>query len=91
MMDAGSDILIVDDEPQMLIAMNEAVKQAGFSAVTASSGIEALDKLQQTRFRLVITDLRMPAVTGIDLLREIKGSSPRTQVPRLGILTHADP
>ncbi len=74
------DVLIVDDEPQMLIAMNETIKREGYSIVTASSGIEALERLKESRYRLVITDLRMPRVTGLDLLREIKGVNPRTQV-----------
>jgi DNA-binding NtrC family response regulator len=76
----NKDILIVDDEPQMLIAMNETIRRDGYSITTAGSGLEALDRLKETRYRLVITDLRMPMVTGIDLLREVKSLSPRTQV-----------
>jgi len=76
----SKDVLIVDDEPQMLIAMNETLKRDGLSIATASSGVEALTRLKDTQFRLIITDLRMPAVTGIDLLREAKANSPRTQV-----------
>ena len=74
------DILIVDDEPQMLIAMNETVKRVGFSIATAGSGVEALEKLKNCRYRMVITDLRMPVVSGLDLLKEVKYNSPRTQV-----------
>jgi two-component system response regulator FlrC len=77
---ANKDILIVDDEPQMLIAMNETIRRDGYSIVTASSGMEALDRLKEAQYRLVITDLRMPMVTGLDLLREVKSQSPRTQV-----------
>src|SRR5262249_10826883 len=76
----SKDVLIVDDEPQMLIAMNETLKRDDLSIATASSGVEAIARLKDTQFRLIITDLRMPAVTGIDLLREVKASSPRTQV-----------
>jgi DNA-binding NtrC family response regulator len=76
----NKDVLIVDDEPQMLIAMNETIKRDGLSIVTASSGVDALDRLKNEQFRLVITDLRMPVITGLDLLREVKSSSPRTQV-----------
>src|SRR5262245_42589275 len=74
------DVLIVDDEPQMLIAMNETLKRDGLSIVTASSGVEAIGKLKDSQFRLIITDLRMPMVTGVDLLQEAKSASPRTQV-----------
>lgn len=75
-----TDILIVDDEPQMLIAMNETLKRTGFSVATAGSGVEAIERLKNDQYRLVITDLRMPVVTGLDLLKEVKCRSPRTQV-----------
>ncbi len=74
------DILIVDDEPQMLIAMNETMKRLGYSIATAGSGVEALEKLKSAQYRLVITDLRMPVVSGLDVLKQVKYSSPRTQV-----------
>ena len=74
------DILIVDDEPQMLIAMNETVKRAGFSVATAGSGVEALERIKNCHYRMVITDLRMPVVSGLEVLKEVKYSSPRTQV-----------
>ena len=61
------DVLIVDDEPQMLIAMNETVKRTGFSIATAGSGVEALEKIKKCHYRMVITDLRMPVVSGLDV------------------------
>ena len=73
------DVLIVDDDPQMLIAMSEAVKRE-FPVTTAGNGIQALEILKETQFRIVITDLRMPGVTGLDVLREVKEASPRSQV-----------
>jgi DNA-binding NtrC family response regulator len=74
------DALIVDDDPQMLIAMSEAVKRNDFSVATAGNGIQALEILKETQFRIVITDLRMPGITGLDVLREVKAASPRSQV-----------
>jgi two-component system, NtrC family, response regulator AtoC len=74
------DVLIVDDEPQMLIAMNETVKRAGFSVATAGSGVEALERMKGCHYRMVITDLRMPVVSGLEVLKEVKYRSPRTQV-----------
>ena len=74
------DVLIVDDDPQMLIAMSEAVKRSGLSVTTAGNGIEALELLKDTQFRAVLTDLRMPGTTGLDVLREVKAASPRSQV-----------
>ena len=76
----NKDILIVDDDPQMLIAMSETMKRKPWSISTASSGVQALEILKDSQFRIVITDLRMPVVTGLDLLREVKCASPRIQV-----------
>ena len=74
------DVLIVDDDPQMLIAMSEAVKRAALTVTTASNGIQALEILRDAQFRIVLTDLRMPGITGLDVLREVKATSPRSQV-----------
>jgi two-component system response regulator FlrC len=64
----------------MLIAMSEAVRWSKLSVSPAGSGVQAIDILKEARFRIVITDLRMPGISGLDLLREVKAISPRTQV-----------
>jgi DNA-binding NtrC family response regulator len=74
------DVLIVDDDPQMLIAMSEAVRWNKWTVATAGSGVQALETLKDAQFRIVVTDIRMPGVTGLDVLREVKSASPRTQV-----------
>jgi DNA-binding NtrC family response regulator len=83
----NTDILIVDDDAQMRIAMSETLRRTSYTISTAASGDEALQLLKGTRFRLVITDLRMPVITGFDILREVKSASPRTQV--LLVTAHA--
>ena len=82
-----TDILIVDDDAQMRVAMSETLKRTSYTISTASSGAEALQLLKGTRYRLVITDLRMPSIGGFDILREVKSVSPRTQV--LLVTAHA--
>ncbi len=74
------EILVVDDEPQMLIAINETLRRQGYAITTAGSGMEALCHLKEKYFQLILTDFRMPEVTGIDLLRKIKTLSPGTPV-----------
>jgi len=82
-----TDILIVDDDAQMRVAMSETLKRTPYTISAASSGHEALQLLKSTQFRLVISDLRMPGITGFDILREVKSVSPRTQV--LLVTAHA--
>ena len=74
------ELLVVDDEPQMLIAVNETVRRLGYGVTTAGSGMEALRRLKEKYYGLVITDMRMPEVSGLDLLRRIKNLTPQTPV-----------
>jgi DNA-binding NtrC family response regulator len=76
----NEDLLVVDDEPQMLIAINETLRRNGYSITTAGSGMEALCRLKEKYYRLVITDMRMPEVSGLDLLRKVKNLAPQTPV-----------
>ena len=74
------ELLVVDDEPQMLIAVNETIRRLGYGVTTAGSGMEALRRLKEKYYGLVITDMRMPEVSGLDLLRRIKNLAPQTPV-----------
>ncbi len=74
------ELLVVDDEPQMLIAINETLRRNGYSITTAGSGVEAMRKLKEKYYQLVITDMRMPEVSGLDLLRKVKNLTPQTPV-----------
>ncbi|MDD5722879.1 MAG: sigma-54 dependent transcriptional regulator [Syntrophales bacterium] len=73
-------ILIVDDELSMRMALSESLMSCGYDVETASNGEEALRKFEQDTFRVVITDMRMPKVGGMDVLRGIKEKSPDTAV-----------
>jgi DNA-binding NtrC family response regulator len=76
----NEELLVVDDEPQMLIAINETLRRNGYSITTAGSGMEALCRLKEKYYRLVITDMRMPEVSGLELLRKLKNLAPQTPV-----------
>ncbi len=71
-MERKPSILIVDDEPHSLFGISEVIADEGFYPITASNGKEALEKLQKNLIDLVITDERMPDISGMDLLSEIK-------------------
>jgi DNA-binding NtrC family response regulator len=76
----NEELLVVDDEPQMLIAINETLRRSGYCITTAGSGVEALCRLKEKYYRLVLTDMRMPEVSGLDLLRKVKTVAPQTPV-----------
>ena len=77
------EVLVVDDEPQMLIAINETLRRKGYSITTAGSAREALCRMREKYYHLVITDMRMPEMNGVDLLKKVKASVPRTPVVML--------
>lgn len=73
-------VLVVDDEPMERELLAEAVQRAGASVVTAGDGEEALVRFRETRPPLILTDLRMPRMDGLELLRTVKRDAPETDV-----------
>jgi len=65
-------ILVVDDDPQMRAALQEAIQRLGHRAVLAENGQEALTKLNSSSFALVITDMKMPKMDGLAFLKEAR-------------------
>ncbi|MHB9155232.1 MAG: response regulator [Endomicrobiales bacterium] len=73
-------ILIVDDESGITDVSNRILKSKGYSVMTAASGEEALEILENETFDLALIDLRMPGIDGMELLRRIKKLYPTTEV-----------
>lgn len=67
-------ILIVDDDPRICETLSDILGEEGYHVVTASDGQEALDKIREGSFNLVITDIKMPIMDGMALLKEIEKS-----------------
>ena len=65
-------ILVVDDEPNYLIVLSELLKDENFEVFTAENGKLALEIIKKSDLDLVITDMQMPVMNGMELLREIK-------------------
>jgi DNA-binding NtrC family response regulator len=75
-----SRLLIVDDDIQMLSALETALRRKGHLVETASNGIEAAAKLDHTSVQAVITDLKMPGMDGLELLQHIRRTNPALPV-----------
>jgi len=73
-------ILVVDDDASFRRVLEYQLKEAGYDAVCAADGKQALDLFSADPFHAVLTDLDMPRVSGNDLLRQIKRESPDTPV-----------
>jgi len=75
-----SAVLIVDDERSMGIVLSTFLKRKGVQVAEASGFSEALKKIQQERYDVVITDLKMDDGGGVDVLRAVKRLTPATPV-----------
>ena len=67
-----ANVLIVDDEKHILSVLKDTLTHFGYRVVCAGSGAEALAAIRSELFDAAITDIRMPDMSGLDLLREIK-------------------
>lgn len=65
-------ILVVDDDKLILGTLKRLLKREGYDVSTAQSGYEALEKVKNETFELIITDIRMPGLDGIETLKEIR-------------------
>jgi len=83
-------ILVVDDEPAITVALAKRLRRGGYECVTAGSGDEALIRLSTDNLDLVITDIRMPGMSGIELLKEIKRRDADIQVIMMTAYTDID-
>ena len=71
-MDKQKTILAVDDEPNMRRLLEISLRQAGYKPVVAADGKEALQVIKNQTIDLVVSDLHMPSMTGLELLRTIR-------------------
>jgi DNA-binding NtrC family response regulator len=68
-------ILVVDDEPDMRSALSHALHRCGFEVESAASGSEAVTKFKKNTYSLVVSDIRMPGMSGVQLLEKIRNIS----------------
>jgi DNA-binding NtrC family response regulator len=74
------NILIVDDDQAMRLALSESLESCGYEVEAVENGREALDLFRKRTFDLVVTDMRMPGMTGIEVLKGVKKMSPNIPV-----------
>ena len=73
-------LLVVDDEDLFRNSIIKLLTMEGYSVLSASDGNEALGLIKENKFQLVITDLKMPGMSGMELIHEIQKLSPDTKV-----------
>lgn len=70
-------ILVVDDEAIMRDYLCEALSRKGFEVIPAENGLKALELMQEFSFDMVVTDMKMPGMNGLELLKKIKEIAPQ--------------
>lgn len=65
-------VMTVDDSPTVLKVLNIALTGAGYQVVEANDGQEAIDKLTETDVDLLVTDLNMPNMNGVELIKQVR-------------------
>jgi DNA-binding NtrC family response regulator len=73
-------LMLVDDEKRFLSTTQKLLEKKGYDVTTASSGLEALDKLRQQEIHVVVLDVKMPGMDGLETLKVIKNDFPLTEV-----------
>ncbi len=77
---ATTKLLLVDDEEGIRTVLSIALEDKGYAVSTAATGQEALERFEQEQPPIVLTDIKMPGMDGIALLKEIKDRAPDTEV-----------
>ena len=73
-------ILLIDDEKIALLNLTHVLEQEGYRVTACLNGESGLQAMQETPFDLVLTDLRMPGIDGMEVLQHIKAATPDVQV-----------
>ena len=73
-------ILIVDDEEDFVTALAERLTLREYEAATSFTGQDAIEKIKEHNYDIIILDVQMPGTSGIDVLKEIKNTKPLTEV-----------
>jgi two-component system KDP operon response regulator KdpE len=73
-------VLVIDDDPSVRVALAELLDEAGFKVSSASNGYSGLRLASLERPRVVLLDLGLPELSGLDVLRELRGSAETREV-----------
>ncbi len=82
-------VLTVDDSPTIRQMTNLVLQGAGYQVIEAVDGVDALDKLNGQEVHLILTDINMPNMDGIELTRKVRGSADHKFVPVIMLTTES--
>nr|WP_052567114.1 response regulator [Candidatus Magnetobacterium casensis] len=83
-------IIVVDDEMDIVELLSYNLKKEGFDVECSYDGEEALKKIEGTRFDLIILDLMLPGIQGMELCRMLKGAEQTASIPIIMLTAKSD-
>ena len=84
---SGLNVLVVEDSATMRSFVVAALEAEGFEVTTAKSGFEAMKVLKERKFDLVITDINMPDINGLEVVRYVRDNATHKETPLIIIST----
>lgn len=85
-----ASILTVDDSASLRMAIRIALTGAGYAVTEAGDGVEGLAKAAETRFDMIVTDLNMPNMDGLTMIRELRSQPAQAGIPIIFLTTESD-
>ena len=85
-----ASILTVDDSPSLRMAIRIALSGAGYNVTEAGDGVEGLAKAASAKFDMIVTDLNMPNMDGLTMIRELRKQSAQAGIPIIFLTTESD-
>lgn len=86
----SANILTVDDSASIRLTTRIALTNAGYSVVEAVDGADGIAKLSSSQFDLIVTDLNMPNMDGLTMIRELRKMPAHTGIPVIFLTTESD-
>ena len=77
-MDKPISLLVVDDDAGMIQTLNYVFTEKGYEVVTLNHGAEAVELVKKRSFDIIFSDLKMPGMNGVEMVRQIKRVAPET-------------
>ncbi|MCK2182919.1 response regulator transcription factor [Halomonas getboli] len=81
-------VLVVDDEPNIVLSLEFLMQQAGFEVMTAEDGETALTRVAETRPDLVLLDISLPGIGGFDVLERLRADPDLARLPVIMLTAH---
>jgi len=90
-MNISKKIMAVDDSPTVRKVLNETLSGAGYQVIEANNGQEAITKMSTDRIDLLVTDLNMPTMDGVELIRQVRKKPGNRFMPIIMLTSDTQP